>query len=177
MRKSIDLTQCTEIGYIKKTHGLAGEVMIVFNEGMEETLENLEFLFVVVDGLPVPFFIRTVRFRSDFSANLEFELLETLEKAKELTGCKLYIQNEDLIQPGDGFYLSMLKGFMLMERTMGQIGPIVATDDYGGNLVVTVNYHNREVLIPINEELIVNYDPDAGVLILDLPEGLLNPED
>ena len=53
----INKNDCVEVGYIQKPHGLKGEVILVFDKEFEETFEELEFLFIEVDGGLVPFFI------------------------------------------------------------------------------------------------------------------------
>ncbi len=148
--------------------------MVVFPEEMLDTFEHLDYLFVEIEGLLVPYFINALQVRSDITANIQLNFLDSLEKAKLLIGCKLFTWKENLIVADEGFYLSMLVGYTLIEKSTGQIGPITAVDDFGGNQVLTVSYQNREILIPINEELILKVDPENMVIIMDLPEGLLS---
>jgi len=148
--------------------------MVVFPEEMLDTFERLEYLFVEIEGFLVPFFINALQVRSDITANIQLDFLDSLEKAKSMVGCKLFTWKENLMVTDEGFYLSMLVGFTLIEKSSGQIGPITAVDDYGGNQVLTVSYQNREILIPINEELIVKVDTENMVIIMELPEGLLS---
>jgi 16S rRNA processing protein RimM len=177
MNKLIDLKKCVEIGYIKKTHGLNGEVMVVFHAGFETTLENVEYLFFEVDGLPVPFFIDEIYFRSDSTANILFELLESQEKAKQFVGCKLFTERENIIIEETDLNPKALIGVMVIDKKMGNIGSIVHIDDFGGNLVMTVNYLNHEVLIPLSDELVISFDPQSATLIMNCPEGIFDLED
>jgi 16S rRNA processing protein RimM len=39
--------------------------------------------------------------------------------------------------------------------------------------MAVVNHHNKEVLIPLNEELIINIDTTKRLIIMNLPEGLV----
>ena len=59
-------------------------------------------------------------------------------------------------------------------RTNRQVGTIVDFNDYGGNLLITVETPGGEVLLPIHEDLIVSIHDDT--LTLDIPEGLLPVE-
>jgi 16S rRNA processing protein RimM len=40
-------------------------------------------------------------------------------------------------------------------------------------MVAVVTYQDREVLIPLTDELITGVDPEARTLHMSLPEGLL----
>ena len=66
-----------------------------------------------------------------------------------------------------------LENYLLMDEKMGEIGPITRVDDYSGNIVLTVNFKGEEILIPFNEELVVEMDEKSRMIKLNLPEGLL----
>jgi 16S rRNA processing protein RimM len=174
MRKTIDINNCTEIGFIKKPHGLQGEVFIQFLPGMEDTLENLEYAFVLTEGLPVPFFIEDVYFRGETNANIKFELINSQEKAKEFTGCKLFCENEHLIVSHNDLSLSTLVGYTIIDHSLGQLGPVLQVDDFGGNVVLTVQYLDGEIMLPLNDDFVLSIDHDSHTLIMQCPEGLLD---
>lgn len=176
MRKPIDKGNCVEIGFIKKTHGVAGEVLVVFPEGLDPVFEKLDYLFFEVDGLLVPFFIESLHFRSDTTVNIQLGLIGSQEKAKQFVGCRLFTEKENIEISEEGFHLEMLKGFTLLDKTIGQIGPVLFTENFGGNMVLTVKYLNREVMVPINEDLIVRIDREQLILVMDLPVGLLDED-
>lgn len=173
MSKTINRNNCIEIGYIKRTHGVSGGVMAVMPEGMADTYEQLKYIFIEIDGLLAPFFIKSISVRSDITATIEFESINSQVEAKEYIGCKLFTERENIVAPEDLMHLSLLVGYTLMDKSIGQIGEITEVNNYGGNCVLTTNYHNREVLIPLSEDLIVKIDSKTLVLIMDLPEGLL----
>jgi len=83
MRKPININNCTEIGYVKKTHGVKGELQVFYQEGFEELLDELEFIFVKYEGLLVPFFIESVFSSGSSSAIVQFETLTSKEMANQ----------------------------------------------------------------------------------------------
>ncbi len=173
--KPIEKKDFTPIGTIQKPHGLKGEIILLYDENLEESLEEAEILFVEIEGGLVPFFIGEdgLRFRTSDSAIILFEDLESQDKVKELIGCKVYIPNEEIIEPEEMNPLSYLDGFMVFDKKMGKLGPVVGIDDYAGNIVITVNHPRSEILIPLSDNIIEQINEDKQELFLDCPEGLI----
>lgn len=172
MRKPIQRELCTGIGYVKKVHGLKGEIMISFEEDLDELIESLEYLFLEVEGLLVPFFIDEFIPRNSINANLKLEGVNSQEKALHLVGCKIFVESEQI--ESEDLFESPLKliGYLYIDRSMGAIGEIQGIDDYNGNLVLTIDYHGKEILIPLVEELIVSLDEQNRTLIMASPDGI-----
>ena len=42
----ISKSDCVEVGYVQKPHGLKGEVILAFEQEFAETFEDLELLFI-----------------------------------------------------------------------------------------------------------------------------------
>ena len=70
--------------------------------------------------------------------------------------------------------LSYLNDFTVIDRTKGEIGKISQIDDYAGNIVITVLYQSKEVLIPLSDSIIDEIDEPQKILRLDVPEGLID---
>ena len=173
-RKPIHKGNCTEIGYIKKTYGIQGELMLFFENGMDEAAESVEFIFVEVEGLLVPFFVEDAAWRVDGTAAFKFRYIDTKEKAQEYIGCKVFVDRDDFrLDPGE-LNIQQLKGFKVIDEKLGEIGAITAINDFGGNIVFTVNYSNGEIMVPFNEDLLVSFDEKSAVLVMDYPDGLLD---
>ena len=172
----IDKDECVEVGYIQKPHGIKGEVIFMFNRDFEETFEEIDFLFIEVDGGLVPFFIADdgFRFRNDESAICKFDDVNSQEKAKELVGCKVFVTNEEVIESDHLEVNSVLIGMKAIDLKFGEIGIISRVDDYSGNLVITVDYLRSEVLIPLSDEIITSVNEEKREIHLDCPNGLID---
>lgn len=174
MRKPISKEDCTEIGYVKKTHGVKGELQIFYEEGVEDLLDELEYIFFEYEGLLVPFFIDTVFSSGATSAIILFKTLGSKEKANSYTGCKLFIEIERLADVEADFSPQLLKGFTVSDIRKGKIGEISEIEDFGGNIVFTITVKRKKILIPFHDELLVEFDPAKKVIVLDCPEGLID---
>ena len=76
------------IGQITKAHGLKGELSFTTTSAI---LEDVEVPFVILEpeGLLVPFYIESVRMKTDTTGLLKLERVDTEEQAAALreTGC------------------------------------------------------------------------------------------
>jgi 16S rRNA processing protein RimM len=173
MRKPININNCTEIGYVKKTHGVKGELQIFYQEGIEELLDELEFIFVEYEGLLVPFFIESVFSSGSSSAIVQFETLSSKEMANQFSGCKLFIDSELLSSDEAIFSYDQLKGFAIIDQNNTLIGEIVEIDDFKGNIVFTVGHKKSEILISFNEDLLIEFKPESKQIFMQCPDGLI----
>ena len=47
-------------------------------------------------------------------------------------------------------------------------------NEYPQHFVATMNYKEKEVLFPLNEDMILEIDLDEETILVDLPDGLLD---
>ena len=82
-----------KIGRLGKVHGIRGEVSFLFDDDVFDRVEA-DYLVLDIDGILVPFFMEEYRFKSDANALVKFDGIDTVERAKELTGCDVYFPRE-----------------------------------------------------------------------------------
>jgi 16S rRNA processing protein RimM len=174
--ETIPKNNCVKVGYVQKPHGISGELVIRFQEDYYETLEELPTLFLEIDNLLVPFFIAEegLRFKSSESVIARLDWVDSDAKAKALCGLSVFVNQDDVIEFEDEMSTHALVGFQLFGEDQGLIGEIKEVHDYAGNLLLSVDYQGKEVLIPINEDLIIRIDEDLREIELLIPEGLFD---
>jgi 16S rRNA processing protein RimM len=164
------------IGSIIKPHGLKGDVLVEVDEGFGEAIETSDYLLVEVDGGLVPFFISEngVNFRTDTTFCVSFDDLETAEKVKPYCGCKIYLHKDVIREESDDVVYNELIGFNVFDSERGELGKIIQTDNFSGNIVLTIQHGASEILIPLSEDFIVLLDEKKNELHLECPEGLID---
>jgi 16S rRNA processing protein RimM len=164
------------IGFILKPHGLKGGMIVEIEEGYEEILEESDCLLVEVEGGLVPFFVTEdgLNFRSSTSLCISFDGYDSVEKVRPLCGCKIFIHRDVEIDQSNNEELNELIGVTVFDEVRGKLGKIIRVDDFSGNVVLTVGYAGREVLIPLSEQIILRLDQSAKELYVDCPEGLID---
>ena len=78
-----------KIGIFNKPHGVKGEISFTFTDDIFDRVE-CEYLVCLLDGIFVPFFIEEYRFRSDTTALVKLEGVDTSEKARMFTNVEVY---------------------------------------------------------------------------------------
>lgn len=172
--ETIPKSDCEKIGFFRKTHGVHGEVVLEYEEHYEYSVEEAERFFIELDGLLVPFFIEDegLRFRSAKSVIVNFEEVKTEAYAKRLIGQTAWLYKTEIVDEPEE-HADLLLGFTLIDEQRGVIGPIEDMDDFAGNIVLNVNFKGQELLVPYNEEMLVELDEMKKEITLRLPDGLI----
>ncbi len=174
--ETIPFADCENIGFFRKTHGIRGEMILEFEPRFEFSVEDAARFFVELDGLLVPFFVKEngLRFKSGNSAIVTLIWVDTEKYAKRLVGKPVYLYKTEIVdQPGEPIG-SKFENYLLIDSAIGEIGVIDRVDNYSGNIVITVNYRGEEILIPYNENLLVEINDNQKTIKLKLPEGLFD---
>ena len=171
----INRDEYIEVGYIQKHHGLKGEVILAFDPEVDNYFEMLEFLFVEIDGGLVPFQVEgdSLRFRSDKTAICRLGFTDSLTKAIELVGCKVYVPDFEIEETDEQETSSELIGMKAFDKKFGELGLISRVDDFSGNLVITVEHARTQILISLSDEVITSIDEEKREIHLNCPEGLI----
>jgi len=175
--ETIPKTDCEKIGFFRKTHGVHGNVVLEFETHFEYSVEESIRFFVEIEGLLVPFFIAEngLRFTTANAAIVTLDWVDNEKYAKRLIGSSVYLFAEEIIDDPEESE-ETFEGFLLIDQKLGEIGMINQVDDYSGNIVLTVNYRGREVLVPYNDEISVSLDENLKTITLNLADGLLDEE-
>jgi len=159
-----------KIGRIGKAHGVKGEVSFSFDDDVFDRVDA-DYLILEVDGILVPFFMEEYRFRSDNTALVKFEDIDTQDRARELTNCDVYFLRSEADDEEEELTYSFLVGFNIIDDQSGRnVGTIASIDDNTLNILFELE---DGTLIPASEELITDIDKDNKTITIALPEGIL----
>jgi 16S rRNA processing protein RimM len=174
--ETIPKADCDKVGFFKKTHGVSGELVLEYEPQFEYSIENADRFFVELEGLLVPFFIVEdgFRFKTENSAILTFDGVESEKYAKRMVGSSVFLFKNEIIVMTDELSDSELVDYLLVDEKLGEIGIIDQIDNYSGNIVFTVNFKGKELLVPFNEDFLLEIDKLNKVIKLRLPEGLFD---
>src|SRR5690554_1123513 len=125
----VDHKDSFNIGYITKTRGLKGEVQLFFLYEEPEALE-LDVVFLDIHDKLVPFFVSSYQLLSNNTGYFFFEDIDHIDKAVELVKKNVYLPNskKPARHPAE-FLIRDLKGFIVHEKTQGELGEILEVDE------------------------------------------------
>jgi len=159
--------QLVTIGIIVKTYGFEGAVTVKVTAGDTTEPKTNEPVFIVIDGIPVPFFIRDCYYPGGDTMTMAFDDYLTTESVLMFKGCE--VKHE---APQHNEKLVSLEGYTLSDVNSDFSAVIVSIDEQPGQLLATVMSGNRELLIPLHSDLIVSVNHKKKTLKMSLPDGL-----
>lgn len=158
-----------KIGRLGKPHGVAGEVTLRFDDDVFDRVET-DYVVLCIDGILVPFFIEDYRFRSSETALMKFCDIDTQQRAAELTGCDVYFPRSLSDSDCTDMTRSELAGYSIVDDKSGRcVGNITAVDTTTANTLFELD---NGLLIPAQDELVVDADKASKTIRMRLPEGL-----
>ncbi|MFY0651051.1 MAG: 16S rRNA processing protein RimM [Cyclobacteriaceae bacterium] len=163
---------CYQLGYVTKTHGLKGELQIFLDVDFPEQYKNLESMFVLRNNALVPFFLEYIQINGN-KALLKIDEINDIEEARPLISSEVYLPLSFLPElENDQFYYHELIGFELLDGDK-TIGTVKNVYDLPNQDLIEVDHNGKEVLVPLNDEVITKVDKQAMQVIAKLPDGLL----
>lgn len=166
-----------KIGIFNKPHGIHGELSFTFTDDVFDRVD-CDYLICLLDGILVPFFIEEYRFRSDSTALVKLDGIDSAEKARMFTNAEVYFPSkyaEDA--PVDELSWDYFVGFQVKDKRHGNIGTVVEVDESTINTLFVLDKDGEELLIPAQEEFILKMDHKKRIMTVDLPDGLLMLDD
>ena len=130
----------------------------------------------LLDGIFVPFFIEEYRFRSDTTALVKLEGVDTSEKARMFTNVEVYFPKKYVGEEEDSDDIptwNYFIGFKVEDVNHGELGEIVAVDDSTMNVLFAIEKDGEELLLPAHEEFIIKLDKKKRLLTVEVPDGLI----
>ena len=162
------------IGLINKPHGVHGELLFSFDDDIFDRMEA-DYIICMMDGILVPFFFESYRFRSDSTALIKLEGIDTEQQARRMTNVEVFFPKEHVEELEDNeLTWSFFVGFLIKDVNEGEIGKVIDVDDSTINTLFVVDHNDTEVLIPAQEDFIVDLDRGKRVITMQIPAGLLD---
>ena len=175
-----------QIAQVLKSNGTDGELVMSFREIAPEDINLQEPVFIIFDGLPVPFFIESFQKRGNSKALVRLTDITSQEDVEEIAGRAVYIEDESLAELSleeDGY--AALVGWMVLtpgmpdqvghdeEGYLYEVGEITDFMDIPNNPCIEVETENGAVILPLHEDLILGLDPENQEIVIQIPEGLI----
>ena len=167
-----------EIGNYNKTHGINGEISATFDYDIN-IIKELDCFISEINGIYVPFFTENIRQKTNNTLLMKISDLNDDESVKKLVNHTIYAHKKHFIIPAeidddsDEIPLDFFIGFIIENTMKERIGKIIDVDCSTENYLFEVDYINSSVLIPANDDFIINIDFENEILTMSLPEGLL----
>ena len=156
------------LGEFIKLFSFKGEI-ILYSDSTISLIENLDSIFIDIDGAFVPFQIKKSKSHKKNIFRLLLEGISSESEAKDLLKKSVYInklENQDNIN-------NIVDNFNVYNNNE-YLGIVISTINKTGQTIIEVKMKEKIVLIPFVDEFIVKINYDLSKIDMILPDGLLD---
>ncbi|GAA2860221.1 ribosome maturation factor RimM [Streptosporangium fragile] len=165
------------VGRIGRPHGLRGDVSVEVRTDDPDRRFAPGATLATDPASAGPLVVASRRWHSGVLL-VRFEGVADRNRAEELRGTTLVIDSAD-IPPSDDpdeFYDHQLIGLVVVKPDGERVGEVADVLHHGQDLLV-VRRGRQEVLVPFVKALVPVVDLERGLLTVDAPPGLLDPDE
>jgi 16S rRNA processing protein RimM len=168
------------VARIVRPHGLRGEVAAEILTGFPERLLSLTrvWLWDSAERLREAE-VRSCRLTTSRGgqALFQFSHANSIEDAQAMVGWHVQIPLSQRLPLAQGqYYTTDLQGCIVREESGAELGEVAHVQETGdkqaGTPVLVVRAAEKELLIPLAEQICIRIDPAAREIVVRLPEGL-----
>jgi 16S rRNA processing protein RimM len=159
-----------------RTRGLRGELVADLLTDFPERFEGLERIIAIgPKGERLPLELENHWFH-DNRLIVKFAGYDSIEEAEKLIGFELAVPESEAVELDDDEYFDWeLTGCKVVAVDGAEIGTVQSLMRTGGvALLVVKGPANREVLIPLAEDICIEFDIESSLIRVDPPDGLLD---
>ena len=158
----------TDIGYLSKTHGVKGQ--LILRADKDFYFEEVKVVFLESSTGLAPHFVKKIS-PNNVGFIIELEETDTVEKAKLLIGKKIFVDAElvELVEEDSNWV-----GFELSDKNFGDIGKVFEVNDNGFQILLSIMYKNKEIILPLVNDFIEKIDETDRKIYYNAPEGLID---
>jgi 16S rRNA processing protein RimM len=163
--------QYMEVGYVARSHGISGEVLIQAGVFAPQLFDDIALVYIQnARGDLIPARIESVRVQQKQNRLTFFVKLEHVtdrNQAEELKGCTVYVQRSqvrDLIEE-DEHITNDYTSFNVYDENNRYIGVVSQVIDTPAHLILEVVTEDQgQLLIPFVDEYVRSSDTEARVI-------------
>ena len=156
------------LGEFIKLFSFKGEI-ILYSYNTISFIENLETIFIDINGAFVPFQIKKSKSHKKNIFRVLLEGISSESEAKDFLKKSVYVdklENQDNIN-------SIVDNFNVYNKNE-YLGIVISTINKTGQTIIEVKMKKKIILIPFVDEFIVEINYDLNKIYMILPDGLLD---
>ncbi|MBS1622971.1 MAG: 16S rRNA processing protein RimM [Bacteroidetes bacterium] len=162
------------VGILRKPHGLSGAFNFSLTRELKSVKKHPAHFFIEGKGGFIPYFIVSFDLKDMFTGLLTFEDIDSVEKAKQMTGCELYLDEKtvgSLFKKDQDDY-GFLIGYQAWDGERA-LGTVAAIEEMPGQVLAVIDMAGEEVMVPLVDDLVAEVDKRKKKIVFELPEGLV----
>jgi 16S rRNA processing protein RimM len=170
----VNILTTTEAGKVLRAIGVDGSLQVLAHYTHIE-LSPGEALFLWKDGEQVPYFIESVEQQDERLFLVRLEDILNKEQVRSFVQHPFWLLSGKAGSEEDEE--KGLIGWTVYDSDETKLGSIESVTDMGSYLLLSVVYNEKEILLPLHDDLLIEMDESARKLVMAIPDGMLNLED
>lgn len=171
----MDLSDFFYLGKVVKTHGTDGTLSAFIDADDPLKYTSLHGVFIATKQGLLPYSIETLSIEQNGFCLLKLKNIDSIEQARKLTKKNLFLPLT-MLPPltGKKFYFHEIIGFTVIDKQHGKIGVVDGVIEQTVHPLLQVRAGNKEVLIPLHDDFIIEIDRTSKSILFSTPEGLID---
>jgi 16S rRNA processing protein RimM len=162
------------IGKIVSSFGLKGELIVLHHLGNKISPSKMKVIFIEEKKDEfLPYFIESAKKKGMDELILKIEGLDKKESTTKYLRKEVWIKAEEIKTHTDKNNPIAWVGYHISDQGKN-LGPVVEIIEQPHQVLCRIDIDNKEVLIPINEQTLNGVDHKSRIIMLTLPDGLLD---
>lgn len=181
MKPGANTSPFTQVGHVVRTHGIKGELKVLFESEEPGLIDQIEMLYLQTDrGDFYPCRIANLRVEgkgNKISFFVQFEHIADRSSAEKLRGRALFVETDkavDFSTESTNDEDSLIDFEVLNEQDQS-IGLVIDVMDNGAHLIISVATTSGSLLIPVVDEFVLEIHEETKTIFcknLNLLEDL-----
>jgi 16S rRNA processing protein RimM len=162
-----------KIGKLVAAFGVSGQLILQHELGKKTSLKGLQAIFIEEKKKSfLPWFIESVKIKSDNEIFLTLEGISNREAALKITQKEVWLPEADFKKFASKSAPASLLGYSIIENDK-ELGSILEVIEQPHQMLCRIEINSKEVLIPLHEGTLQKIDHKKRQVIVALPDGLL----
>jgi len=162
-----------KIGFIRKPHGLKGELKILPLTGDISRFKKISYVYLLIDNEYLKEELQSVKISNNYII-IKLKDYNSIDDVKKYSGIYIFIEKNNGIPLKKGEYYSQdLIGCSFFYKGK-KIGIVVDFDNLGASDVFFVKYKNKEIVYPFLKKYIKKIDIENKLIEINQFEGFFD---
>ncbi|HUR30751.1 MAG TPA: hypothetical protein VMZ69_04925 [Saprospiraceae bacterium] len=163
------------IGKTLKSHGTQGLLRLMIEDQFKVYIKGGSFIFFDLNGSKVPYMVNT------FDEGVHFVIgLEDVRSKKEsdlLSGLDIFVPLDSVKsrhQRSPRNIKDKWDEYRILDVSNESVYDVLRVEEFPQQLMAVIKIDQKEILIPLSDQLITSIDKMNKLIMMHIPEGLLD---
>jgi 16S rRNA processing protein RimM len=154
-------------------NGLKGDMIVLHHLGKKIAVSKIKIIFLEQkkDEL-LPYFVENIRKKAENELLVKLEGIDSKESATKFLRRDVWMKEEEIQVHTQKNNPIGWVGYHVLDQEK-DLGPILEIIEQPHQVLCRLEIDTKEVLIPINEQTLLKVDHQSKMVLLTLPDGLL----